>query len=80
MSTITIDSNTYHDLETFAHVHNLDVADVVKKSFHLFVEKFNIVKPQTKEYQLPSHLKKMRGVLSGIEDDEDDKLNYILNK
>ncbi len=25
MNTITIDNNTYHDIENFAHVNNLDV-------------------------------------------------------
>jgi len=60
MKTMTIDNNTYHDIETFAHVNNLDVADVVKKSFRFFIEEFKLAKPQAKtsQYQLPSHLKK----------------------
>ena len=82
MNTITLDNNTYNDIEAFAHVNNLAVADVVKKSFHFFVEKFKLAKPQTKtsQYQLPLHLKKMRGVLAGVEDSEDERLNYILSK
>lgn len=82
MNTITLDNNTYNDIEAFAHVNNLAVADVVKKSFHFFVEKFKLAKPQAKtsQYQLPLHLKKMRGVLAGVEDSEDERLNYILSK
>lgn len=82
MNTITIDNNTYHDIENFAHVNNLDVADVVKKSFRFFIEEFKFVKPHSKasRYQLPLHLKKMRGVLAGVEDSEDERLNYILSK
>ena len=82
MSTITIDNNTYQDIEKFARVNNLDVADVVKKSFRFFIEEFKFAKPQSKEsqFQLPLHLKKMRGVLAGVEDSEDERLNYILSK
>ena len=87
MNTITIDNNTYHDIEKFARVNNLDVADVVKKSFRFFIEEFKFAKPQSKEsqyqlplHQLPLHLKKMRGVLAGVEDSEDERLNYILSK
>ena len=82
MNTVTIDSGTYKEMEMFAHVNNIDVADVVKKSFYFFVEKFKLAKPQTKtaQYELPAHLKKMRGVLSGVEDINDERLNYILSK
>lgn len=82
MNTIEIDKNTYNEIEAFAHVNNLAVADVVKKSFHFFIEKVKIANPQVKtsKYQLPLHLKKMRGVLSGVEDSEDERLNYILSK
>ena len=48
MSTITIDNNTYHDIGKFAHVNNLDVADVVKKSFRFFIEGFKFAKPESK--------------------------------
>ena len=32
------------------------------------------------QYHLPSHLQKMFGILSGVEDKEDERLNYILSK
>lgn len=82
MNTVTIDSVTYKEMEMFAHINNVDVADVVKKSFHFFVEKLKLTKPQVKtaQYELPSHLKKMRGILSGVEDSNDERLNYILSK
>lgn len=32
------------------------------------------------QYQFPLHLKKMRGVLSGVDDREDERLTYILSK
>ena len=31
-------------------------------------------------YHLPSHLQKMCGILAGVEDKEDERLNYILSK
>ena len=82
MNTITIDNNTYHDIEAFAQVNNLDVADVVKKSFRFFIEEFKSAKSQSKAslYQLHKKKKKMRGVLAGVEDSEDERLNYILSK
>lgn len=82
MNTVTIDSSTYKEMEMFAHINNVDIADVVRKSFHFFVEKLKLAKPQAKtaQYELPSHLKKMRGVLSGVEDSNDERLNYILSK
>ena len=82
MNTVTIDSVTYKEMEMFAHINNVDVADVIKKSFHFFVEKLKLTKPQSKaaQYELPSHLKKMRGILSGVEDSKDERLNYILSK
>ena len=54
----------------------------MKKSFRFFIEEFKFAKPQSKAslYQLPLHLKKMRGVLAGVEDSEDERLNYILSK
>ena len=82
MNTITIDSNTYRDMETFAYLHNTDIADVVRKSFEFFTEKLKQVKPKSQkvQYELPSHLKKMRGVLASVEDPADERLNYILSK
>lgn len=35
---------------------------------------------KTSLYHLPSHLQKMCGTLSGVEDKENERLNYILSK
>lgn len=82
MDTITIDNDTYRELQSFAKSNNVDVADVVRKSFKYFSERFknSTQQSQTAQYQLPSHLKKMRGVLSGVDDKGDEKLNRILSK
>lgn len=40
----------------------------------------NVITIDKIQYKLPSHLKKMRGVLAGVEDSEDERLNYILSK
>ena len=41
----------------------------------------NVITIDKIQYKLPSHLKKMRGVLAGgIADSEDERSNYILSK
>lgn len=82
MNTITIDSNTYSEVENFAKLNNTTVADVVKASIQGFLKKFSRSEAvsQTKQYELPDHLKKMRGILAGVEDENDERLNYILEK
>ena len=83
MNTVTIDNKTYHDIETFAKLNNLAVADVVKKSFNFFKEKFQTAKPQAKainKYELPEHIEKLAGSLAGVEDSSDERLNYLLEK
>lgn len=82
MNTITIDSNTYSEVENFAKLNNTTVADVVKASIQGFLKKFSRSEAvyQTKKYELPDHLKKMRGILAGVEDENDERLNYILEK
>lgn len=82
MATITLDTHTYQELETFAKRNGMNVSEVVNASIHSFLDKLNSVKPRTisQRYELPGHLKKMRGVLSGIEDKNDDRLNYLLEK
>ena len=32
------------------------------------------------KYELPEHLKKMRGILAGVEDKDDERLQYLLEK
>ena len=82
MNTITIDSNTYSEVENFAKLNNTTVADVVKASIQGFLKKFSRSEAvsQTIKYELPDHLKKMRGILAGVEDENDERLNYILEK
>lgn len=82
MNTITIDSNTYSEVENFAKLNNTTVADVVKASIQGFLKKFSRSEAVSlaKKYELPDHLKKMRGILAGVEDENDERLNYILEK
>lgn len=39
MNTITIDNNTYNEVENFAKLNNTTVTDVVKASIHGVLEK-----------------------------------------
>lgn len=82
MNTVVLDSNTYRDVERFAKANNIGVADVVKESLHYFLKKFKSISTDSAnaQYFLPEHLKRMRGVLSGVEDVEDERLNYIMKK
>lgn len=82
MNAVILDDNTYRDVEQYARENNVGVADVVKESLYYFFKKFKPASDIVSESQivLPEHLKKMRGILSGVEDRNDDRLNYLLNK
>lgn len=82
MNTITIDNNTYNEVENFAKLNNTTVTDVVKASIQGFLKKFNRSETiaQNSKYELPEHLKKMRGILAGVKDENDERLNYLLEK
>ena len=82
MNTIAIDNGTYREVEAFAKLHNLDIAEVVRTSLQNFLQKFKVAKPQARaaKYELPEHLKKMRGILAGVEDEDDERLQYLLEK
>ena len=77
-----IDNRTYREVEAFAKLHNLDIAEVVRTSLQNFLQKFKVAKPQARaaKYELPEHLKKMRGILAGVEDKDDERLQYLLEK
>ena len=79
MNTIAIDNRTYREVEAFAKLHNLDIAEVVRTSLQNFLQKFKVAKPQARaaKYELPEHLKKMRGILAGVEDEDDERLQYL---
>lgn len=79
MNTISIDSKTYEDLVAFAALNKVDMAEIVRKSLYYFIESFGQSKAPTSD-QLPDHLKRMRGILAGVEDKDDEKLNHILEK
>lgn len=82
MNTIAIDNRTYREVEAFAKLHNLDIAEVVRTSLQNFLQKFKVTKPQAKaaKYELPEHIEKLAGCLAGVEDLSDDRLNYLLEK
>lgn len=86
MNTITIDSITYSKLVRFAKLNNTTVADVVKDSVQVFLKRISHAEsaPSTTTYELPSHIKRMRGILSEVESDidnnDDERFNYIMMK
>ncbi len=77
-----MDAYTYHEAEAYAKLNNIDVAEVVRTSVMNFLGKFKRPKSVAvgQRYELPEHLKKMRGVLAGVEDKDDERLNYLLQK
>lgn len=72
MNTITLDNKIYREVETYARLNNLDIADVVKKSILAFLKRLSPAKsaslPQTSE--LPAHSKQKRGILAGVSDEK----------
>ena len=82
MNEISLDAYTYREAEAYAKLNNIDVTEVVKTSVMNFLGKFKRSKnvAASKKYELPGHLKKMRGILAGVEDKDDERLNYLLQK
>ena len=85
MAAVTLDAYTYKEVETFAHMNNIDVAEVVKTSVLNFIRKFNTNKAVTavKDPYLPEHIEKLAGCLAGIEEeksDKDERFNYLMEK
>lgn len=82
MNVVLLDTYTYQEAEAFARLNNIDVAEVVKTSVLNFLGKLKRPKSAvvSQKYELPEHLKKMRGILAGVEDKKDEKLNYLLEK
>ena len=52
MNTIAIDNRTYREVEAFAKLHNLDIAEVVRTSLQNFLQKFKVAKPQASKSPL----------------------------
>ncbi len=82
MNTIAIDTNTYREVETFAKLNHIDVAEVVKTSIRSFLKKNQgtKVKSQVQKLDLPAHLDMLGGCLAGVANESDEKLNYLLEK
>lgn len=84
MATVTLDSRTYHELESYARSNNTNVTEVVRISVLNFLNQFDTKsfdsKVKAKASPLPAHLKKMRGILADVEDPADERLNYLLGK
>ena len=82
MNEISLDAYTYREAEAYAKLNNIDVTEVVKTSVMNFLGKFKRSKnvAASQKYELPGHLKKMRGILAGVEDKDDERLNYLLQK
>lgn len=77
MSTITINSDIYQQAERYAKLNNINLSHLIEK----FLMKLQT--PSVKDnaaLTLPDHLEKLAGCLSDVSDDNDEKLNYILEK
>lgn len=77
MNTIIIDSNIYRGAETYAKRHNISVRQLVENCLQKILSPKVSSKPSLK---LPPHLEELGGCLSGVEDENDEKLNYLLEK
>lgn len=77
MNTIIIDSNIYRGAESYAKRHNISVRQLVEN----YLQKILSPKVSSKpSLNLPPHLEDLGGCLSGVEDENDEKLNYLLEK
>ena len=77
MNTISVDSNIYRGAELYAKLHNLSLGQMVEK----YLLRFQVPTARKQpSLTLPAHLEKLGGCLAGIEDENDKKLNYLLEK
>ena len=79
-SNIVIDIKQYPGAAMYAKMHNISFKTLFP--YRRFLKKFQDtehVHPES-ALQLPPHLEKLGGCLAGVEDSEDDKLNYLLEK
>ena len=75
MSTITINSDIYQQAERYAKLNNINLSHLIES----FLMKLQT--PSAKDnaaLTLPDHLEKLAGCLSDDSDDNEEKLNYLL--
>lgn len=78
MNTITIDSNIYQGAEKYAKLHNVNLKKLVED----FLMKLQMpsVETQETELQLPERLEWLGGCLSGVSDDKDERMKFLMEK
>ena len=78
MNTIIIDANQYPEAAAYAKLHNI----IFKKLVEGLLTKFQSPKATDKAagLKLPPHLEKLGGCLAGVEDSEDERLNFLMEK
>ena len=77
MTTIAIDSKLYICAEEYAKRHNLSVQEMVEN----FLKRFQpVAKTSSEKVVLPEKWERLCGILEGVKDETDDRLNYIINK
>lgn len=77
MSTITINSDIYQKAERYAKLNNINLSHLIEK----FLMKLQTTSAKDNAaLALPDHLEKLAGCLSDVSDDDDEKLNYLLEK
>ena len=75
---LLIDINQYPGAVMYAKLHNLSFKQLVEN----LLNKFQVSSAAKEEVslQLPPHLEKLGGCLAGVNDPNDEKLNYLLEK
>mgnify|MGYP000005353924 FL=1 len=77
MNTISVDSYIYRGAELYAKLHNVSIGQMVEK----YLLRFQVpTSRKLPSLTLPAHLEKLGGCLAGIEDENDEKLDYLLEK
>lgn len=75
---IVIDTSQYPGAARYAKLHNITFKQLVES----LLQKFQTT-PATKEddaLRLPPHLERLGGLLAGVSDPDDERLNYLLEK
>lgn len=77
MATIVINTNQFREAERYARLHNVTVKQLVEQYLGSFHPKAAAVESDA---ALLARVDALSGCLSGITDDKDERMNYLLSK
>ena len=76
MNTLTIDQTIYDGAVMYAKRHNISLQSMVEEMLKSVISS----NPSKEPSALPAKWEKLCGILRGVADENDERVNYIINK